>query len=495
MQQVAFLPKVSVVIPIYNMELYLEETILSVLASSYTDYEVLLIDDGSTDNSVSIAKRFANAYPHIYFYEQPNQGVSAARNNAIKWSKGDYILPVDADNLIGKEYISEAVNVLETYPNVKVVTCEAEFIGEKSGTWKQLPFSLSLLARKNMIDNCAMYRKSDWQDCGGYCEEILGREDWDFWISMLKNGGDVVRLPIVGLYYRVRSNSKRRKTQHRKKKLIDLLNVRHADFFEKQLHGRLHYNRTYSKLFNLLEKIFGKRTTVIHPTYSQLAPCIERLPLAFLVNNNVIHQGRNTLKQFSENGLDLVVKSYQIPHIINRLSYGFFRASKAKRAYEYAITLQLDKIGTPQPIAYIEQRFAGLLYQSYFVSERSTCPYTFNTLIQQPSYEYRTLVLQEIGRFTADLHTKGMLHQDYSGGNILFDVQNGKVLLELVDLNRIVFKHTIGIEEGCKNFERLNIDEEALQILATEYAKARNFDVDICVESVLKMRWHKHKQR
>ena len=67
MQQVAFLPKVSVVIPIYNMELYLEETILSVLASSYTDYEVLLIDDGSTDNSVSIAKRFANAYPHIYF--------------------------------------------------------------------------------------------------------------------------------------------------------------------------------------------------------------------------------------------------------------------------------------------------------------------------------------------------------------------------------------------------------------------------------------------
>lgn len=88
-----------------------------------------------------------------------------------------------------------------------------------------------------------------------------------------------------------------------------------------------------------------------------------------------------------------------------------------------------------------------------------------------------------------------MLHQDYSGGNILSDVQNGKVLLELVDLNRIVFKHTIGIEEGCKNFERLNIDEEALQILATEYAKARNFDVDMCVESVLKMRWHKHKQR
>jgi glycosyltransferase involved in cell wall biosynthesis len=495
MQHITTTPKVSVVIPIYNMELYLEETILSVLASSYADYEVLLIDDGSSDNSVSIAKRFANQYEHISFYEQPNQGVSAARNNAIKWSKGSYILPVDADNLIGKEYILAAVNVLETHPNVKVVTCEAEFIGEKQGKWKQLPFSVPLLARKNMIDNCAMYRKSDWEQCGGYCEAILGREDWDFWISMLKNGGDVVRLPIVGLYYRVRSNSKRRKTQHRKKKLIDLLNVRHADFFEKQLHGRLHYNRTYSKLFNWIEKLIGRRKTVIHPNYSQLAPFIEQLPFIFLVNDTIVHKGRNTLKQFSEKGLDLVVKSYQIPHIINRLSYGIFRSSKAKRAYEYALTLQLHKIGTPQPIAYIEQRFAGLLYQSYFASVRSTCPYTFNTLIQQPSYEYRTLVLQEIGRFTANVHTHGMLHQDYSGGNILFDIQNGKVVLELVDLNRIVFKQNIGIEEGCKNFERLNIDEEALRIMATEYATARNFDVDRCVENVLKMRWHKHKQR
>jgi len=64
-----------------------------------------------------------------------------------------------------------------------------------------------------------MYRKTDWQKAGGYCDEILGREDWDFWISMLKTGGEVVRLPIVGLHYRVHSNSKRKRTRHLKKHL------------------------------------------------------------------------------------------------------------------------------------------------------------------------------------------------------------------------------------------------------------------------------------
>ncbi len=486
-------PRVSVVIPIFNMELFLEETILSVLASSYTDYEIVLIDDGSKDNSVAIAKRFETMYPHISFYEQVNQGVSAARNNAIRYSKGRYIFPVDADNLIGKEYMADAVAVLDTQANVKVVTCEAEFIGEKQGRWKQLPFSLRLLARKNMIDNCAMYRKSDWQACGGYCEGILGREDWDFWISMLKTGGEVVRLPIVGLYYRVRSDSKRRKTQNRKKKLIDLLNVRHADFFAKELKGRLHYNRTYSRLLNIVESLFVQQKIVLHKDYQHLAPFVEKLPLTFLVQFSVLHEGRNTLKAFEVENINVVVKSYCIPHIINRISYGFFRLSKAKRAYEYALRLQSKGIGTPQPIAYMERRYLGIFSTSMFVSKQSTCPFTFNTLIQQTDFPNRTLILEAIGQFTANLHENGILHQDYSAGNILFDVKGADVPIELVDLNRITFKR-IDILEGCRNFERLNIDQNALVVLATAYAKSRNFDVETCVRNVLQMRWHKHKK-
>jgi len=72
-----------------------------------------------------------------------------------------------------------------------------------------------------------MYRKTDWQKAGGYCDEILGREDWDFWISMLKTGGEVVRLPIVGLHYRVHSKFKTQTHQtYLKKHIISQLNSR-----------------------------------------------------------------------------------------------------------------------------------------------------------------------------------------------------------------------------------------------------------------------------
>jgi len=253
---------VSVVIPIYNMQAYLAETIESVLESSYPNFEVILMDDGSTDDSPSIAKKYADNDARLKFFVQPNGGASMARNHAISLCKGEYILPVDADNLISPDYIEKAVCVLQQEPNVKIVYCNAVFFGDKKGHWKLPPYSLKLLARRNVMDNCAMYRKSDWAKAGGYCEEILGPEDWDFWISMLKTGGDVKRLPIIGLHYRVTANSKRKRTRHLKKVLIRQLNFRHKAFFYRSLGGKLRKSRTWSREINFIlhliqhEKIF-----------------------------------------------------------------------------------------------------------------------------------------------------------------------------------------------------------------------------------------------
>ena len=99
-----------------------------------------------------------------------------------------------------------------------------------------------------------MYRKSDWEKAGGYCEEMRGREDWDFWISLLKNGGDVYKLPIVGLHYRIRQNSKRVMARKWKKEIIDKLNERHADFLKQQLGGKLRYFREASRFINFFVK-------------------------------------------------------------------------------------------------------------------------------------------------------------------------------------------------------------------------------------------------
>lgn len=243
-------PLVSVIVPIYNMQLYLRETIESVLKSSYSPYELILVDDGSTDNSAEIAKEYAERSNNIKLISQKNGGASKARNFGIENAAGKYILPVDADNLITEKYIEKAVELLESRPEVKVVSCEAIFLGKKQGKWELPTFSLKLLARKNLVDNCAMYRKSDWAIAGGYCNEILGREDWDFWISMFKSGGEFVRLPIVGLHYRVRSDSKRVRTRNLKMALNNQLNKRHKAFMYKYLGGKLQRSRTWSRLIN-----------------------------------------------------------------------------------------------------------------------------------------------------------------------------------------------------------------------------------------------------
>lgn len=263
-------PLVSVIIPVYNLELYLAETLDSVLSSTYPNFEVILMDDGSGDKSKEIAESYTLKDARIHYYSQPNSGASAARNRAIDLSTGKYILPVDGDDIIAANYIEEAVKVLEINPEVKVVSREATYFGEKTGRWNFPPFSYNLLARRNIIDVCSMYRKSDWEKAGGYCEEIPGREDWDFWLSLFKSGGKFVRLPLIGLNYRIHSDSKRVRTRNLKKELIDKLNIRHKAFFYRELDGKLHYQRTHSRKMNKLRHFFLPENIFVNPEYTEL---------------------------------------------------------------------------------------------------------------------------------------------------------------------------------------------------------------------------------
>ena len=299
--------KVSVVIPVYNMELYLAETLESVLMSDYPNFEVIVMDDESTDKSLSIAEHYREKDTRIRIYSQPNQGASSARNNAIKTARGCYILPVDADNLISDNYISEAAKILDENPEVKLVSSEAEYIGDKSGRWKFEQFSINLLCRRNLVDNCSMYRKSDWESVGGYCNEILGREDWDFWLSLFKSGGKFIRLPIVGLYYRVRPNSKKARTRHLYKDIIDAFNTRHKPLFYKELRGKLHYQRTYSKVFNTLISWFRP-----HNIYSKTSnPTLEKL--VYLANEENIKKDQLKLNDETVECIQFKEKRFHIP--------------------------------------------------------------------------------------------------------------------------------------------------------------------------------------
>ncbi|WP_297337204.1 glycosyltransferase family A protein [Algoriphagus sp.] len=250
---------VSVVIPCYNQADYLRETVQSVLKSTYDPIELIIVNDGSTDHSLQIAKELASQFPEITVLNQKNAGVAVARNHGIQQANGQFILPLDGDDLISNRYIEKAVEVLQSNSSVKVVYAKAvKFDSSGTQAWNLKAFSRYALAKDNMIYVAALFRKKDWEACGGFSEDMtMGREDWEFWIKMLKNEGEVVQLPFVGFFYRLTPNSKRKRTgtSQKKKERIAYLNRKHIDFFNRELSGPLRIQRTWSKPYNKLLKI------------------------------------------------------------------------------------------------------------------------------------------------------------------------------------------------------------------------------------------------
>ncbi len=196
------MPDVSVIIPCYNQGQYLAESIGSVLASDYQELEIIVVDDGSTDPETC---RILDSldYPKTRLVRRQNGGLATARNSGIAASSGAYILPLDADDRIGSQYISQAVAALETDQRVGIVYCHAEKFGAETGSWRLPRFSRWRMGLGNVIFCSALYRRSDWQQVGGYDESLRrGWEDWDFWLGLLEQGRKVLCLPQVGFYYR-----------------------------------------------------------------------------------------------------------------------------------------------------------------------------------------------------------------------------------------------------------------------------------------------------
>ena len=456
-------PLVSVIVPLYNASPYIGETLNSIILSTYRPLEVIVVDDGSTDDSFAQAQIIAKDHPEIHIHRQQNAGVSAARNHAIRKANGEWILPVDADDKISPTYIEHAIDAIRN--DVRVIGCRAHMFGARNGEWKLPTYSPGLLARKNMIHVSSLFRKADWELVGGFCEEDIYREDWDFWLSMMELGGEYIRLDEVGLYYRVLPHSRRSKAKSQKKAIVDAINSRHSSFLEQYLGGPLHYHRSWSKFLNLFRSV------------KQVGDFNHWL------EGEKIFQKRNILRVV--NGV--VVKHFATPNILRGIIYGLFCKSKAQRSYEYA--LRMTGL-TPPPIAYREIRICGVLRESWYACCKSDCQHTFNELIGNPNYPNRETILMAIGQFTATLHKRHILHQDYSGGNILFNEDGSKI--EVIDLNRIQFCSSLTQKKRLLNFERLNIDKEALKTIAKAYAIAMGEDPKTTADYIIAHRWKKH---
>jgi len=201
-------PTVSVIMPCYNQGQYIDEAVGSLLAQTYQDFEIIVINDGSTDESTV---RLLQTYekPNLIVFHTENRGPSAARNTGIERARGYYILPLDADDRIAPTFLEKTVPVLDKNPNVGIVYTQAELFGAKTGPFDLPTYHFPNILLGNMIFNTSLYRKSDWEAVGGYNENmVLGWEDYDFWLSILELGRDVVQVPEILYFHREVSNSR-----------------------------------------------------------------------------------------------------------------------------------------------------------------------------------------------------------------------------------------------------------------------------------------------
>ncbi|MGA7935163.1 MAG: glycosyltransferase family A protein [Kovacikia sp.] len=201
-------PTVSVIIPCYNQGQYLDEAVGSVFAQTYQSFELIVINDGSTDAAtIELLQNYQK--PRLKVIHTENRGPSAARNTGIQQALGRYILSLDGDDRIQPTYLEKAVPILESHSNVGIVYAQAEFFGAKTGVCELPTYSFPEILLGNMIFSFSFYRRDDWEKVGGYNENMVyGWEDYDFWLSLIELGREVVQIPEPLCLYRQVSNSR-----------------------------------------------------------------------------------------------------------------------------------------------------------------------------------------------------------------------------------------------------------------------------------------------
>lgn len=189
-------PAVSIIIPAYNLAPYLAETLTSLFAQTYHDFEAIVINDGSTDNTDEVLAPFLD---RIVYIKQPNRGVMAARNAGLQRARGRYIALLDGDDLWLPRFLEVLVGMLEADPTLSAAYPNAYFFGSPNfnGQLHQDVFPVAApitfdraLRRECYIFGLLVFRRAVLDEVGVYDEGLQGQgaEDFDLWLRMLRHG-------------------------------------------------------------------------------------------------------------------------------------------------------------------------------------------------------------------------------------------------------------------------------------------------------------------
>jgi glycosyltransferase involved in cell wall biosynthesis len=209
---------VSVVMPVYNCQKFLREALSSVLAQTHRDFELVAIDDGSTDGSSAILEEFAEADRRLRVFTQPNGGGARARNRALQEARADWIINLDHDDVMLPKRIERQLAFLGAHPDVRVFSCRAYYIDAEDrifGETKCEPITTPEAFERYLATNqpiginhsaAAMHRPTILE-VGGYRPEFEGAEDLDLWNRVAERGHLVLQQDEVLMKYRIHGAS------------------------------------------------------------------------------------------------------------------------------------------------------------------------------------------------------------------------------------------------------------------------------------------------
>src|ERR1700733_2916635 len=219
---------VSIIVPCFNYGHFITEALKSIAGQTYSDWECVIVNDGSTDDSRSVIEAFIRDDPRFRLVNIQNSGVSVARNTAVAHSRGTWLFPLDADNRMLPDCLAKCMAQVQRDPGLRLVYTEAELFGAESGLWRLPPFDYKTMLKYNMIDNSCLFLRKDFDKVGGYRTNMVnGLEDWDFFIALLYGckPGQVVKIDEPLYYYRVNESGRRMTVagSGKQRKMLDLM--------------------------------------------------------------------------------------------------------------------------------------------------------------------------------------------------------------------------------------------------------------------------------
>ena len=209
------MPAVSVIMQAYNVAPYIGDAIRSALTQTFTDLEVIVVDDGSKDDTAEVVRQFAASDARVRLVQQTNRGLPGARNTAMRDARGEYFALLDSDDVWEPRFLAEQIAILESRPDVDIVTGNGWYLGGPNHGQPARPYPdprpnpalASIIGDEWSVFIMSVFRRAVHTRIGAFDESMRSNEDYDFWLRAAIAGCSFVRNDKPLGHYRIRTDS------------------------------------------------------------------------------------------------------------------------------------------------------------------------------------------------------------------------------------------------------------------------------------------------